>query len=252
MESLKITMVGHSTVKIELGSLKILTDPWFGVHGNIAFGRLRPPGFSREEMRGIDVVLLSHNHFDHIDGKFLQGLSPQVPILAPSVTSWLTRLQGGRNVRGMRSWQKLEIGGVSITAVPAWHAAPARGFVLESSGQSIYFAGDTYCAPFMRRIAAEYQPQVAIMPVTTFRIPLTMGEKGALAAVRLMAPQVVIPIHRGIQPRIPLLRGVQSVAGFQKRVSEAAINAQIVSLAEGESWISEFHEASCLPSFAAS
>ncbi|MCJ7629186.1 MAG: MBL fold metallo-hydrolase [Longimicrobiales bacterium] len=58
---MSITMVGHSTVLIVTGGLRILTDPYFGTRGNPAYARLRPPAMTREEVGPVDVVLLSHN-----------------------------------------------------------------------------------------------------------------------------------------------------------------------------------------------
>ena len=64
-------MIGHSTVLIEIAGLRILTDPFFG-EGNLAYRRLCAPARTREELRDVDLVLLSHHHFDHVDGRFLR------------------------------------------------------------------------------------------------------------------------------------------------------------------------------------
>ena len=65
---MRITMIGHSTVLIEAGGMKILTDPYFGTWGNPAYKRLAPPARKREELRDVDLVLVSHNHWDHTGG----------------------------------------------------------------------------------------------------------------------------------------------------------------------------------------
>ena len=64
---MRVTMVGHSTVLFEGAGTRILTDPWFGTSGNLAYARLHPPAFRREELREIDGVLLSHGHWDHTE-----------------------------------------------------------------------------------------------------------------------------------------------------------------------------------------
>ncbi|MBZ5509042.1 MAG: MBL fold metallo-hydrolase [Acidobacteriia bacterium] len=87
---MKITMIGHSTTLIETGGMRILTDPYFGLRGNPAYARLKPPAQPREELKDIDLVLLSHLHWDHTDRQFLRSLSDSVPVLAPQGrTSWL-------------------------------------------------------------------------------------------------------------------------------------------------------------------
>jgi L-ascorbate metabolism protein UlaG (beta-lactamase superfamily) len=121
--------------------------------------------------------------------------------------------------------------------VPARHVTFTAGYIIEAESKRIYFAGDTYLAAFMERIGREFRPDVALLPVTTFRIPMTMGETQAVEAVRLLAPQVVIPIHLGIIPRSPLMRTAHTPEGFRDRVRQAGLHAEIVILQEGESWI---------------
>jgi L-ascorbate metabolism protein UlaG (beta-lactamase superfamily) len=234
---MKITMIGHSTVLIEVAGSRILTDPYFGLHGNPAYARPRPPARSREELSNVDLVLVSHNHFDHIDRRFLRALPPSVPVLAPAASAWMTRLKGGRNVNGLKPWERRSFASVSITAVPARHVTFTVGYIVEAGGKRVYFAGDTYLASFMERIGHEFHPDVALIPVTTFRIPMTMGETQAVEAVRLLAPQVVIPIHLGLRPRSPLMRTSQTPEGFRERAQQAGLSAETVILQEGESWM---------------
>ena len=233
---MKISMVGHSTVLIETAGRRILTDPFFGLHGNVAYKRLRPPAWRREELTKIDLVLVSHNHFDHTDGLYFRALPLGVPVVAPSKTAWMTRLKGARNVTGMRVWEKHRFNDISITAVPAVHSTVTRGYVIESVGRRVYFAGDTYFAPFMEKIAQDFRPQVVLMPVSTFRLPLTMGEEAAVAAAKLLRPEVVIPIHLGITPRMPHLRGSGSPERFIELMQRAGLRTQVALLGEGESW----------------
>jgi L-ascorbate metabolism protein UlaG (beta-lactamase superfamily) len=233
---MRITMIGHSTVLIEAAGKRILTDPYFGLHGNPAYARVHPPALSREELTNVDLVLVSHNHWDHVDRKFLRLLPPAVPVFAPATTTWMTRLKGGRNVTGLKPWERKELGGLSITAVPAHHITFTIGYVIEADGKRVYFAGDTYRASFMEKIGREMRPDIALIPVTTFRIPMTMGESQAVEAVHLLRPRTIIPIHLGIQPRSPLMRTRQTPEGFQQCLSTAGISAEVVILKEGESW----------------
>jgi L-ascorbate metabolism protein UlaG (beta-lactamase superfamily) len=234
---MKITMIGHSTVLIDVAGKRILTDPYFGLHGNLAYARPRPPSRSRKELNDVDLILISHNHFDHIDRRFLRALPHSVPVFAPAASAWMTRLKGGHNVTGLRPWERRAFASASITAVPARHVTFAIGYIIEADRMRIYFAGDTYLADFMERIGRELRPDVALIPVTTFRIPMTMGEKQAVEAVRLLAPRVVIPIHLGIVPRSPIMRTGHTPAGFRERVRQADLSTNIVILQEGESWM---------------
>ena len=233
---MKVTMVGHSTVLIEAAGKRILTDPFFGSWGNPAYARLAPPGKTREELKGVDLVLVSHNHWDHTDGRFFRSLAGDVPVVAPRASAWLTRLKGARNVVGLRKWQQRQFGPVRVTAVPARHMVITRGFVVEAEGKTIYFAGDTYYGGFMKEIGKRFRIDVALLPVAAFRIPMTMGEGGSVRAVRALSPKAVIPIHLGLAPRSPLLRSSESPEGFRRRIEDAGLKADVKVLREGESW----------------
>lgn len=233
---MRVTMIGHSTVLLEAAGLRLLTDPWFGNSGNLAYARLRPPALRREELRDIDGVLLSHGHWDHTDRAFLHSLDARIPVVGPTrslVTRWL---KGARNFQPVRPWESRQLGAAVVTAVPALHLARTIGFVVEMGGVCAYFAGDTYHRPFMREIGRRFRIDLALMPVATFRLPMTMGNHGAVAAVADLAPATVIPIHLGIAPRSPLLRTAQSVDSFTRRLRDSGSMTQVVHLREGDSW----------------
>jgi len=232
---MRLTLVGHDTVLIEAAGRRILTDPWFGRWGNLAYRRVQPPAFEREALRGVDLVLLSHNHWDHVDTRFLRLLDPAVPVLAPAVSAWITRLKGGRNVVGLKPWEERRCGEVRIVATPAHHIARTIGFVIEADSRRLYFAGDTYYGRFMNRLGAAMRPDVALLPVTTYRIPMTMGETGAVRAVDALRPAVVVPIHLGLEPRSPLLRTSQSPERFRELVRAASLPVEVDILQPGHS-----------------
>jgi L-ascorbate metabolism protein UlaG (beta-lactamase superfamily) len=233
---MQITMIGHSTVLIETGGQKVLTDPYFGGWGHIAYARVAPPAKIREAFRDVNLVLISHAHWDHTDRQFLRALGENVLVLAPSWAKWMTKLRGAKTPVGTKVWEEKRFGSLTVTAVPASHLTVTTGYVIESEGKSVYFAGDTFYRPFMKEIGQRFHLDVALMPVTTLRIPMTMGEKSAVRAVRDLRPSVVIPIHLGVRPRSPLLRTSHTPEGFARRVNEAGLKAKIVILKEGESW----------------
>jgi L-ascorbate metabolism protein UlaG (beta-lactamase superfamily) len=234
---MQITMIGHSTLLIEFAQQKILTDPYFGVRGNPAYTRMTPPGKTRTECADADLVLISHNHWDHADRRFLRALGP-VPVVVPTMVKWVTKLfYGPENIIGMRVWEEKQFGSVTVTAVPAYHIAVSTGFIIQHEEECIYFAGDTYYGSFMSEIGQRYTLDAALIPVTTFRIPMTMGEKSAVKAVRDLKPSVVIPIHLGVSPRSPLLRTKESPENFVNRLRENGVETQVIILKEGESCV---------------
>jgi len=236
---MRIRLIGHSTVLFEAGGSRLLTDPFFGTWGNPAYARVAPPALARDDVGPVDAVLLSHNHWDHTDRRYLRGLPPSVPVLAPRRSQWVTRLKGARRVDGIRPWESRQVGAVRVTAVPALHLATTVGFVVEAPDGVAYFAGDTYHRPFMREVGERFRLDVALMPVTTYRIPMTMGERGAVEAVRDLRVSRVIPIHLALQPRSPLLRTRQSPEGFAARLARAGLEAEVVMLQPGDEWVYE-------------
>lgn len=232
---MRITMIGHSAVLIEMDGQKILTDPYLGKWGNMAYARLGAPARSREELRDVDGVLISHDHWDHIDGTYLRMLG-DTPVIVPKPARWSIKLLGGRNVTGIRAWASTRMGPITITAVPAVHLTATVGYVLQGEGKQVYFAGDTYYRSFMQDIGRKFHLDVALMPVTTYRIPMTMGEKQAVLAVQALKPATVIPIHLGIRPRSPLLRTDQTPEHFAERLAESGAATKVVILKAGESF----------------
>ena len=88
----------------------------------------------------------------------------------------------------------------------------------------------------MKEIRERCAPDVCLMPVTTFRIPMTMGNHSAVEATRTLGGRVVIPIHLGIQPRSPLLRRRESVESFSQALRDAHIDVRVRLLGPGDSY----------------
>ena len=88
----------------------------------------------------------------------------------------------------------------------------------------------------MGEIGRRFAIDAALMPVTTYRVPMTMGEKGAVKAARDLGAKTVIPIHLGVQPRSPLMRTSHTWNGFEQRLRDAGLDTEVVHLAEGHHW----------------
>jgi L-ascorbate metabolism protein UlaG (beta-lactamase superfamily) len=231
-------MIGHSTVLIEIDGTRILTDPYFGEWGHLAYARRTPPAGEREELKDIDAVLVSHAHWDHTDRKFFRSLSTDVPVVTSKWATSQIRWLGARKPVGLSTWEAMRVGNLAITAVPAVHVTLAVGYVIEGGGECLYFAGDTYHRPFMKELGRRFAIDVALLPVTTYRVPMTMGERSAVRAVRDLSAPVILPIHEGVIPRSPVLRTRQTPERFKQQLVEAGVAAEVVILKDGESWTS--------------
>lgn len=232
---MKITMIGHSTVLIETNGKKILTDPYFGIWGNPAFSRNREPAKTRQDLASVDCVVISHTHWDHIDYKYLRMLR-NGKIVCSKSTSAFVKLIGKKDCDVIKALECKYIDDIAITAVPAVHIAPTIGFIISSEGKNVYFAGDKYYGGFMEDIGEKYRIDIALMPVTTYRIPMTMNGKQAVKATKVLKPLIVIPIHLGITPRSPLLKNEQTPEQYEGLLNESGAASKMVLLHDGDSY----------------
>ena len=169
------TWIGHSTVLLQLGALNVLTDPvfcerafpvqWLGPR------RVMDPAISLGQLPPVDVVLLSHNHYDHLDRSAVR----QIARAHPHAT-WIVPLKLGAYVRGwgvreiveLDWWQEVSIGSLRVSATPARHMSARRagdrnrtlwcGFALVAAGMRVLFAGDTAYHPEFGEVSARCGP----------------------------------------------------------------------------------------------
>jgi N-acyl-phosphatidylethanolamine-hydrolysing phospholipase D len=122
------TWIGHSTVLLQVGGLNILTDPVFSQRAFpvqwMGPRRVMDPGLTIDRLPPIDLVLLSHNHYDHLDRPAVKRIArahPRVSWVVPLGVGSYVRRWGAREITELDWWQEIEIKGVRITATPARH-----------------------------------------------------------------------------------------------------------------------------------
>jgi len=157
--------IGHATVLMRMGGMNILTDPVFSKRVGIGLGlmtggplRMAAPALKLRELPRLDLVLVSHAHFDHLDRPTLVRLPKSVPVVAAENTADLIRDLGFREIVELRWDESTQIGNLKITAVPVKHwGARAfydrhRGFAafqFEAGERRVLFGSDTaYCDAF--------------------------------------------------------------------------------------------------------
>jgi L-ascorbate metabolism protein UlaG (beta-lactamase superfamily) len=217
---LRITFVNHATALIQMDGLNVLTDPiWSERCSPLSWAgprRHRPPGIRFEDLPPIDVVLISHNHYDHLDLPTLQRLAsthhPRVvtglgngALLAASGIPGAVELDWGQEA-GLSSE-------VRVVAVPARHTS-ARGFgdrdrtlwvgfVVVGPGGPVYFAGDTGFGPHFDEIRRRFgPPRLAVLPIGSFRpewymAPVHMSPADALRAHHALGARTSVGVHFG-------------------------------------------------------
>jgi L-ascorbate metabolism protein UlaG (beta-lactamase superfamily) len=200
----RLTVVGHATVLIEVQGARLLTDPL--LRHRVMFlrgGRDAPaPG----PIGDVDAVLLSHFHRDHYDPPSLRALDPGTLFVGPPGTARRLRRHGRRNVVELRTGDETVVGGVTVRATKAAHGRTPRPFrpialgFLVLGGERLYFAGDTDLFPELADLAAE-QLDVALLPVGGWGPRLGAGHLDpgrAAEALRLIRPRIAVPIHWGV------------------------------------------------------
>ncbi|HVT73194.1 MAG TPA: MBL fold metallo-hydrolase [Lacunisphaera sp.] len=208
-----VTFIGHATFLLQLPGVNILTDPMFsrraGPFGWAGPPRVRPPALALAALPRIDVVLLSHNHYDHLDLPSLRWLARERrPLIVTTLGNqgWLAARGLGPAVE-LDWWQAHACaGGLEVTCTPAQHFSARApwdrcrtlwgGFALRTDGPgTIYFAGDTgYCDGF-GEIGARLGPvALALLPIGAYE------PRWFMQAVHC-SPAEAVKIHREVRAR---------------------------------------------------
>jgi L-ascorbate metabolism protein UlaG (beta-lactamase superfamily) len=198
------TFLGHSTVLIEMGEARILTDPV--LLDRISILRRAVSTLPRDLYRDIDLVVISHLHLDHLDIPSLRTLGTDVPLVVPQGAGKFMQGMGFRSVQELAPGRSIVVDGVDVRATTADHSgfrppfgptADALGYVFELDKESVYFAGDTDIFPAMAELAGV---DLALLPVWGWgpRLgPGHMDPERAADALSVIRPRATVPIHWG-------------------------------------------------------
>lgn len=219
-EAFAATWIGHATVLLQLDGVNLLTDPMFSDRASplrwLGPKRWQPPGVALAELPRIDVVLISHDHYDHLDEASVRALAaqpggPPLFVVPLGVERWLAGI-GIRNVRRLDWWERTEAGGLTIHLTPAQHWSGRGltgrnrtlwgGFVVETRQAPVarvYFAGDSgWSAPLFAEIGARFAPiDLALLPIGAYLPRWFMRAQH-------VDPAEAVQIHRAVGARASL------------------------------------------------
>jgi len=214
-----VTWIGHSTLLVQLDGVNILTDPTWSqrlgpLSGTVGVRRFTPPGIAFENLPPIDVVLISHDHFDHLDEptvkRLAQTFKPRF-VVPLGIKAWLED-RGIPNVTELDWGESISVKGVNIVCAPAQHGS---GRSLADGGRRLwaswavigskrfYFGGDSGYASHFGQIGHALGPfDLAALPVGSYtpRIiakPVHLSPEEALQAWRDLRATAFIGIHWG-------------------------------------------------------
>ena len=214
-----VTWVGHSTLLVQLDGVNLLTDPAWSerlgpLSGTVGVHRFTPPGIAFEDLPPIDVVLISHDHYDHLDEptvRRLAGTFNPLFLVPLGIKAWL-EARGISNVVELDWSDSVKVRGLEIVCAPAQHGS---GRSLTDGGRRLwaswavigskrfYFAGDTGYASHFEMIGHVLGPfDLAALPIGSYtpRIiarPVHMSPEEALQASRDLRASAFIGIHWG-------------------------------------------------------
>lgn len=207
-----LTWLGHASFLVRMGGKVVLTDPFLSEaaspFSSIGPKRFAGPGLAAEDLPPVDVVVISHNHYDHLDLRTLRRLpgKASVRLVVPRGVGPLVRGLGFLEVHELRWGESLEVGDLRVAAAPVIHFSGRglfdhdttlwAGYVLEAPAQRIFFAGDTAYHPTAFKALRE-----RIGPVDLALVPIGAYEPRQMMGHVHVNPEEAVAIARDLQAR---------------------------------------------------
>jgi L-ascorbate metabolism protein UlaG (beta-lactamase superfamily) len=214
---LGVTFIGHSSFFVQIGGRSVLIDPNFA-RWLFVLKRLRRPGLRVRDLPSIDLVLVTHAHFDHLHRPSLRAIvqnnlrtSGTAPaIIVPTHVSDLVADLGFSEIIELDWWKTSHDGDLSVTHVPSrhWGARILKdshrgygGFVLQAGKHSVYHAGDTAYFAGFREIGRRLSPELALLPIGAYNPPqfrnVHTSPADATRAFLDLNARWMVPMHYG-------------------------------------------------------
>ncbi len=216
-ESFAVAWLGHATLLVRVGGLWMLTDPVLSPYAAPVQGfgpaRREPLPLTLEALPRIDVVLVSHNHYDHLDRLTVRALAmqkggPPMFLAGTGSAGWFAR-ETGQPGRDLQWWERVQFGSTAVRFVPALHFSGRGlgdrdrmlwgGWIVEHEGRRLYFAGDTGWAEAMFDDVRERAGpiHVAALPIAPV-LPAELMGRDHLAPAEAVKAQVRVGACTGL------------------------------------------------------
>ena len=241
-----VTFIGHATFFLQVGGENVIVDPNFA-RWLFVLKRLRKPGVKIHDLPPVDLVLITHAHFDHLHRPSLRALVQHTKrwrgsaptIVVPEHVFDLVADLGFRDVVELNWWSSFRHRRVTITHVPSrhWGARVLKdahrgygGYVLRDGKHSVYHAGDTAYFSGFREIGMRLSPQLALLPIGAYNPPsfrnVHASPADATRAFLDLNSRWMVPMHYGtfrlsqepMDEPLQLLAHEAKAAGIQDRV----------------------------------
>ncbi len=200
--ALTVTRIAHACQLIEIGELRILTDPWFTETATYHQGE--PLACGVESLGRIDALVISHEHYDHcdLDALIAGGLDLATPLFGPSTVTTIAARKGFTQLHAIEAWQSATLGELTVTAAPGQHGVHEVTFVIQAYDRTVFFGGDTLRLPELDEIPARFgKIDLAIVPINGLCVrqadmmQVVMDGEQAAALTAALNPTVALPHH---------------------------------------------------------
>ena len=212
LDKVRITWIGHASFFLQFAGHSVIVDPnWAKWHGPVK--RHRKPGLHLRGVPEVDLVLVTHAHFDHLHKPSLKILQARDGIVVPRGSASLVKRLGFPAIHEMRIWETLNFDELEIIHTPSHHWG-ARfihdthrdygGYIVRAGGRSVFHCGDSAYFDGFKEIGERYEIDVALMPIGAYESPsgrdVHMNPEEAVRAFADLGAKALIPMHYGTFP----------------------------------------------------
>lgn len=241
-----LTWIGHASFLIQSHTTNILVDPnW--ANWLFVIRRLRHAGLTSDQLPNIDLVLITHAHFDHLSRGSLRQVAHKQPIVVPHGVGNLVHNLGFRKVHELKWWDEVKFPGIRVTFVPARHWGARTitdrhrnygGYVIQlgKKKRTVYHCGDSAYFDGFKEIGRRLSPEISLLPIGSYQSPSFrehhMSPEQALKAFVELRSQTFIPMHWGTYP-LSYEASHEPPQRLMKAAAKAGLLSQVRFLVEG-------------------
>jgi len=243
-DRVRITWIGHASFFLQFAGYSVMVDPnWANWHGPVK--RQRRPGLRLSEVPEVDLVLVTHAHFDHLHKPSLKMLQAREGVVVPQGSGQLVKRLGFPAIHEMSVWDSLCFDQLEVIHTPSHHWG-ARflhdihrnygGYLVRAGGKSVFHCGDSAYFDGFAEIGRRYQIDVALLPIGAYESPsgrnVHMNPEEAVRAFADLGAKLLIPMHYAtfLLGNEPQAEPLERLLGEADRLG---ISEQVLILEEG-------------------
>lgn len=211
-DRVRITWIGHASFYLQFAGNSVIVDPnWAKWHGPVK--RMRQPGLNLKGVPEVDLVLVTHAHFDHLHKPSLKILQANEGIVVPRGSGSLVKKLGFPAVHEMKIWDELRFREMDVIHTPSHHWGARYlhdthrdygGYIVKANNKSVFHCGDSTYFDGFHEIGKRHNIDIALMPIGAYDAPsgrdVHMNPEQAVRAFADLGAKLMIPMHYGTFP----------------------------------------------------